>query len=290
MTQISCLIPLYRSQPFFDNICENIDAHLVEDAEILISDRHGLDDTATRLAARYAGETRVRIMSVLDNDDWVGNICALIIASTGKYFRIIPHDDKASRASTMDLVRALEENADAVLAYGIVHAIDLQGAPLPKLNQLNATESPTSKTWELEDALSLFWSNRFLGAFKGVVRADIVRSLPLLIRKTPTLIWSERAWLFALALAGRFQFVPESILIKRYYKGSASSRWDCTPEVLADAVNVMTQYCDVLITDPILRERAKLSLATNGDARIQAMNTGRAHSAYRSLDDLLTQD
>ena len=52
MPQVSCLIPLYNSQPFFDVICENIDSHLDIDAEVLVSDRHGLDDTAERLASR----------------------------------------------------------------------------------------------------------------------------------------------------------------------------------------------------------------------------------------------
>lgn len=265
---VSCLIPLYRSHAFFDIICENIDAHLTEDTEILISDRHGLDDTASRLAARYAREARVRVLTVLDEGDWVTNICQLIRAARGRYFRIIPHDDSASIESTRRLAQALDENDDAVLAYGIVRAVDLRGTPLPQLDQLNAAESPTSKVWGLEDALSLFWRNRFLGAFKGVVRADAIRSRRLLIKKTPTLVCSERAWLFALALVGRFQFVPESVLVKRYYSGSTSSHWDYTPRVYADFVGVMRQYCDELIADPSQREYAKQSLAADSEAAI----------------------
>ena len=71
MTLISCLIPLYRSYEFYDIICENIDAHLAQDAEVLISDRHGLDDAASLLATRYAHEARVRVMTVIDERDWV---------------------------------------------------------------------------------------------------------------------------------------------------------------------------------------------------------------------------
>jgi hypothetical protein len=261
MTHLSCLIPLYRSQAYFDIICKNIDTHLDADAEILISDRHGLDDTASRLAVRYAGEKRVRVMVLLDQGDWVTNICGLLLACRGRYLRIIPHDDSASRASTLSLTKALDDNGDAVLASGIVRAVDLQGVALPQLDQLNAGESRRAKTWSLEDALSLFWHGRFQGAFKGVVRADVIRSRRLLIKKTPTLIGSERAWLFGLALVGRFQFVPESVLVKRYYKGSTSSSWEYTPQVHADVARVMMDYCDDLIADATARERAKRSLA-----------------------------
>jgi len=274
MPRISCLIPLYRSGAFFDIICDNIDAHLPEDAEILVSDRHGLDDTADRLAARYAQERRVRIVSRLDEADWISNINDLIRAATGKYFRIIPHDDTATRCSSMRLVEALDTNDDAVLAYGIVRAIDLSGAPLPHRDELNATESPTSKSWRQEDALSMFWQNRFLGAFKGVIRSELVRSRELLIRKTPTLILSERVWLFALSLTGRFQFVPDSVLVKRYYDGSTSSTWQYTSKIFADIVDLMLNYIDSLIADPVLRAQARRSVIENGQARVKAMEFG----------------
>lgn len=288
MPQISFLIPLYESHRFFRIICDNIDAHLYDDAEILVSDRHGRDNTAARLAARYAHDPRVRIISRLDDADWITNINDLILASTGTYFRIVPHDDTLRREDTMRLVTALNANDDAVLAYGIVRAIDLDGKAMPHRDQLNAAESPCSKIWGLEDPLSMMWRNRFLGAFKGVVRSEVVRSHNLLIRKTRTLVLSERVWLFALGLMGRFQFVPDAVLVKRYYKGSTSSEWRYTAEVFVDVVDLMQDYCDVYITDPALRAQARLSITENGRASIAAMESGAPIPRYRELVDLLS--
>lgn len=282
MTLLSCLIPLYRSQPFFEIICDNIDAHLAQDdVEILLSDRHGLDDTAARLAARYDGMKRVRVLTAQDGDDWVANINGLMTAARGKYLRIIPHDDSAPAASSLRMVAALESNRDAVLAYGVVRGVDLNGAPMPQHDQLNTTESATSTEWTLDDALGLFWCGRFAGSFKGVVRADVIRSLGLLIRKTRTLVCSERTWLFALALTGRFQFVPDAVLVKRYYAGSTSSTWHYTPQVFADAMDTMMGYCDALILNAPLRDDAKRNLAVNGGAHIAAMETGGPRPPYR---------
>ncbi len=286
MVYVSCLIPLYRSARFFDIICGNIDEHLVPGMEILISDRHGLDDTAPRLRERYAGNPQVHVLTTFDNGDWVTNICALISSSKGRYFRILPHDDSSTCASTLRLAKALDRHKDAVLAYGVVRAIDLEGRRLPERDQLNESESPTATDWDLDDALSLFWRGRFNGGFKGLVRADVVRSRHLLIKKTPTLVASERAWLFGLALAGRFHFVPEAELIKRYYDGSTSSAWAYTTGVYADVVNVMAEYCDDLIADPVARDHAKLSLVKNGNAMTEAV-VGRAPLVYYSLNDIL---
>jgi hypothetical protein len=64
--RISCLIPLHDSSRFLPLIIENIDSHLSIGAEVLISDRHMLDDTIDRLAGLYGGVDAVRLFA--DND------------------------------------------------------------------------------------------------------------------------------------------------------------------------------------------------------------------------------
>lgn len=263
MKTLSCLIPLYKSSRFIDLIIANIEAQLELDSEVIVSDRHSLDGAAEMLRRRYVANPRVKIHSASDGADWVDNINGLVEAASGRYLRIIPHDDTASATSTRLLISALESFPDAVLSYGIVQACQLDGAAIPEKDQLNSRERPMSCEWSLENALSLFWNGRYGGAFKGVARAGIVKSRGLLMKKTASLVNSERAWLFGLALVGPFVFVPDSIFLKRYHAGSVHASWSRSPETIRNAVVTMELYCDELISDPRLREKAKSNLRAN---------------------------
>lgn len=272
MPRISCLIPLHRSGRFLPLIVENIDAHLSLGAEVLLSDRHMLDDAVDRLRDRYAGVPAVRILTATDGVDWVANINSLLVAATGDFLRIVPHDDTATADSTARLVAALERRPDAVLATGIVRAYDLEGARLADHDELNAEESPEAAAWGLEDALALIFRHRFRGGFKGVVRGAALRSAGLTIRPTPTLVASERLWLFGLALAGGFAFVPGSVLVKRYYPESTHRSWRVTGRTMLDNLGVMTAYCEALVADPERRHAAVFNAIVN------------SHRAARWLD------
>lgn len=242
MPKVSCLIPLYRSRRFERVITDNIDSIVDADVEILISDRHGDDDCVDRLRSRYAGRDNVRFMVASDRADWVDNINGLMAEATGEYLRILPHDDSSDLSALSRLVDALDAAPDAVLAYGAVEAVDIDGNRLPEKDALNAGEDPAERRWKLRDALPLFWSGRFNGSFKGLVRTETLRRAGLHIRKTPQLVHSERAWLFGLALCGRFRFVPGTMLTKRYYETSTHRSWPNTGQIILDVAGVMAAY------------------------------------------------
>ncbi len=242
MAKVSCLFPLYRSRRFERVITDNIDSIIDADVEILISDRHCDDDCVDRLRSRYAGRDNVRFMVASDRADWVDNINGLIAEADGEYLRILPHDDSSDLFALTRLVDALDAAPDAVLAYGAVEAVDIDGNRLPEKDALNAGEDPAERRWKLRDALPLFWQGRFNGSFKGLVRTGVLRRAGLHIRKTPHLAHSERAWLFGLALCGRFQFVPGVMLTKRYYETSTHRSWPNTGQIILDAADLMAAY------------------------------------------------
>ncbi|MDP2124860.1 MAG: glycosyltransferase family A protein [Parvibaculum sp.] len=249
MPKISCLIPLYRSRRFEAVITDNIDAIVDEDVEILVSDRHGEDDCLDRLRARYAGRRNIRFLAASDRADWVDNINGLMTEATGEYLRILPHDDSSTLSALTRLVDSLDSAPDAVLAYGAVEAVDIDNNRIPEKDALNANENPAQRTWKLQDALPLFWSGRFNGSFKGLVRTEALRRAGLHIRKTRHLVHSERTWLFGLALCGRFQFTPGIMLTKRYYETSTHRSWPNTDQIILDAADVMTAYSRESIVD-----------------------------------------
>ena len=259
MYKLTCLIPLYASKRFKRIITANIDNHLRMGAKVIISDRHLIDNTAEYLSTRYHNNANVIVLINTDMADWVENINSLMSHVDTPFFRIVPHDDSASATSSQLLLDALLNEPKAVLASGVVHAKNLLGLRTKKLDELNLHTPINIENWRPQHALNLYWEGRFGGAFKGVIRTQTVHQNKLLIKKTPTLVHSERTWLFALALQGAFCFVPKAVLIKRYYSNSTQKTWKYTDQTTLDAASTMTDYCDELISNAELAYNIKLN-------------------------------
>lgn len=240
--KVTVSIPLFRSARFIDTIIANIEAINMPDVEVLISDRHCLDDTIDRLAKHYADEPRVRCIRQKDELDWVGNLNALLQGAQGEYWRYLPHDDISPPGSLEALVSALETNADAILAYGPTRAIDGEGRPFPKYDQRSPHPEEAQESWNFGLVLQMFWKPYFAGAFKGLIRRKTVMEKNLLIHSTTNQVLPDRCWLFALCLLGRYVFVPEATYVKRYYEGSVHSHWEKTGRSFLNAAHAMSRY------------------------------------------------
>ncbi len=254
MHDVSLLIPLYRSNRFFDVVCENIRTVLLQGGSVIVSDQERGDDCIERLQAKFGQEPRFLALDEAEAGNWVSNINRLIRSVRTDFFRVVPHDDSASAQSNTALRAQLVAHPDAVLCFGPVVAIDLAGARLPELDQSNAHyEGLETEPWNIDAFSDLFWSGRFGGAFKGMVRRSAIEAHDLLIRETPRLEHSERAWLFALALTGRFVFARDGILTKRYYADSTHKSWAFGARERADTTALMRSYVRDLVHDPLIR-------------------------------------
>ncbi|WP_371170303.1 hypothetical protein [Aliiroseovarius sp. 2305UL8-7] len=268
---ISHLIPLFRSHRFLEVIAENIEELALPHSEIILADRNGDSAFCNKLRDRIGERKNVRILCDDSNINWVENIRDLINHARGKYLQILPHDDTTPLSSIEALCAALDAAPDAVLAYGRVRAFDLANRPMPERDELNSSEDPTATSWTLDDALPLFWIGRFAGAFKGVIRSAVAQDRRHVFQATPTTIYSERAWLFSLALAGRFVFVPTDMLHKRYYPESTHRSWVVTPEVFQDVADQMVASVQAALTDDEIRAYATRDILTNAKFRVDAL-------------------
>jgi glycosyltransferase involved in cell wall biosynthesis len=213
-----------------DIIVANIEAMPKTGVEILISDRHGDDDTLDRLRQRYGADPRIRFFQRRDELDWVGNINFLLQEARGEYWRFLAHDDLSPAGSLEMLSAALDTHRDAVLAYGRIEPVDLEGNRIPRSGEhWHPQPKKADDHWTLGIALEMCW-NFFLfdGAFQGLVRRAALVENRLLIRSTLGQVFPERGWQFALCLLGRFHFVPEARYIKTYYPESTHKRWKIT--------------------------------------------------------------
>jgi GT2 family glycosyltransferase len=220
---VSVGVPLYRSARFVDTIVGNLNAIGYPNVEVIISDRHLLDDALETLRRRFDADPRFRFLQATDGLTWVEHFNVLLREARGTYVLLMPHDDLYPANYVGDLVSALEQHPDAVLAFGRVEQVSLDGflPTLPFSPPPVARDAP----WTFGTSLKLLTLWQLWFAFRGLVRRDAVARPGLYIRPTYRNIRADIYWVFALSLLGPLVYVPRCSCTKRFYRGSAGAGW-----------------------------------------------------------------
>lgn len=124
---LSLLFPLYRSLRFFENLVTELSKLKNPDFEIIISDRHCLDNTLDLLEQIFGNDKRFKFFRANDHVDWVTHYNILMRQSKGKYFCWVPHDDIYDENYFEILVQKLETDHSVVLAFATMHVKNAQG-------------------------------------------------------------------------------------------------------------------------------------------------------------------
>ncbi|MGA3187564.1 MAG: glycosyltransferase family 2 protein [Bryobacteraceae bacterium] len=218
--KVTIAVPLYRSRRFLAIVTDTLRTLDYPNLEILISDRHHEDDAIDRLQQEFAADPRFRFLLAADRLDWRAHYNLLLKEASGKYFIWISHDDSYSADYITQLVEAMEENPDAVLTYGQVKRIDLNGKPLtyvhPRIRDYGNPGFLTACRIAMSAGLQ----------FHGLFRRQVLLDRQLYIRPTVNNIAADMLWLFAVAMIGRMVFVESCTFLKRYYPSSTHKSWD----------------------------------------------------------------
>src|SRR4051812_37807283 len=106
---VSVGIPLYRSRPFLGSLRENCIALAAENnVEVIVSDRHGFDDTLDILNTEWKHNLRFHFLKASDCLNWVEHMNLLLREARGTYFRWMPHDDCFPEGNLKPLLDRLE--------------------------------------------------------------------------------------------------------------------------------------------------------------------------------------
>lgn len=237
---VSVAIPLYRSRRFLDVIVENIEALAYENVEVIVSDRHGHDDTMEVLRRRYGTDPRVRFLSATDGLGWVAHYNLLLREARGKYLVWMAHDDSYPARFIGELAAALEAHAEAVLAFGRVEQVALDGF-LPTL-PFSPPPVPPDAPWLLGASLRVLMLWQLYFAFRGMVRCEVVQRSGLYIRETRGSVRADIYWVFALSLRGRLLYVPSCTCTKRFHRSSTGAAWRYGFRESLDACRVLRAY------------------------------------------------
>jgi glycosyltransferase involved in cell wall biosynthesis len=237
---VSIGFPLYRSNRFLDNIIENIEAIRYPNVEILISDRHSLDDAVDTLQRRYGDDRRFRFFKGTDELDWVGNFNFLLRESRGTYFCCMAHDDSFPALFVEELVSVLENRLDVAFAFGRVEQLSVDGwlPTFPSTPPPIANQEP----WTLSSSLRLLTLWHLWIAYRGMVRREVIEQRNLYMRPTYRNIRADINWVFGLSLASRLLYVPSCWYTKRFYRSSTGADWRFGLRQSLDAFRVLSSY------------------------------------------------
>lgn len=237
---VTVALPLYRSRRFLHVIVENLDSLDAPDAEILVSDRHGDDDALAVLRERYASDPRFRFLEGRERMDWVAHFNLLLASARGTYFLWMAHDDSYPPSWVPALVGRLEAEPAAMLAFGGVEQVSLDGF----LPTFPFSPPPVGRDapWSLDDAVRCLTLWQLWIAFRGVFRREVVVERNLYIRPTRGNVRADIYWLFALSMYGALRYVPETRCTKRFHRGSGGADWSFGPRQSLDAWRVLRSY------------------------------------------------
>lgn len=238
---VSIGIPLYRSARFFDVIAGNIRSVDYPNLEFIVSDRHLADDTIDRLAGLFAGDRRVRFLKARDELDWIAHHNLLLKQARGRYFCWFSHDDAFSPDWVRASVACLERDPAVAIAFGRVEPLLEAGHPGPEPRWIApppCAEPPRS----IRAARALFDQGNLAMGFHGVFRRRDIVDRDLWIRRTHGGVAADYLWMFALALVGRLQQVPQAVSRKLYYPRSTHARMTMTTRGDLSGVLAMSAY------------------------------------------------
>src|SRR6476620_10823867 len=173
-------MPLYRSMRYFDVITRNIEAIDYPNVEIILSDRHGLDDTLEKISARFPGDKRLRFISATDKVGWVENYNCLLKEALGDYFFWASHDDLYPAGFIPELVSCLEAEPDVLIAYPRSVLVDMDVQPVSQQPDPDLLLMP-GEQWSTRAALRQLIFRQSL-PIKGMLRLKPIVNAGLYLR------------------------------------------------------------------------------------------------------------
>ena len=216
-------MPLYRSMRYLDVITRNIEAVDYANVEIILSDRHGFDDTLEKVAQRFPGDRRLRFIAATDNIGWVDNYNVLLKEALGDYFFWVSHDDLYPTSYIPELVSCLEAEPDVLIAYPRPIMVDVDERPIAWQPEAELLLRP-GEPWSSRVALRQLMFRPAL-PMKGMLRRTPIVNAGLYLRSPLDTILADVYWVFATGLLGRPRFVPSAHLLRRVDPTSTSAHW-----------------------------------------------------------------
>ena len=219
MRLVTVGLPVFNGERFLRPCLDSLLAQSFTDFELIISDNASTDRTPEIIAEYAAYDPRIRFERSLKNEGAAWNHGRVLALARTRYFKWLGADDVCHPDFLQRCVTALEENADAVLAYPRTEVIDEHGAPVMRTAERLPVDSPdpVARFTALMSAISITHN-----PYYGVMRRDVLRS----VRPQKSNLAADRCLLGRLALRGPFIEIADFLMYRRSHEGNRRTHTD----------------------------------------------------------------
>jgi len=216
--KVTAILPSYNAENFIHETLECLAAQTWENLEILIGDDASTDQTPKILQRFAASHDNVVVLLREENLGWLENSNDLMAKASGELMFFAFHDDVVSPDYVEKLVRALDANPDAVLAYSDVEFFQVNGASSTVIFEgVGKEKSAFARALRLGMRLQGWWVPN-----RGLFRSSAFPKIGGIRQSNAGEICADWVWMVDMSMIGSFVRVPE-ILCRKYYKDTSLS-------------------------------------------------------------------
>lgn len=236
---ITVAIPLYRSSRFLPIIYENIGNLSYPNLEILVSDRHGLDNAAEQIADRYRQDERISILKADDGIGWIDHYNHLLKIARGEFFMWMPHDDSFPRGYLEELSGQMIRNREVAICYGSVRPLNLDGIERQD-NRYTGAAGKTRFPPGFVGAMVFYMAHPWV-PFRGLIRRSVALESGLYLEHCVDDYCADANWVMAMLHSAPLMHVPAVRCDKRFYSASTHRAVRVSSGVIRSSTDSLAQ-------------------------------------------------
>jgi hypothetical protein len=208
-------LPVFNGETFLEAALASVLAQTYRDFEFIISDNASTDRTADICRSYAASDRRISFTNNEVNLGAAFNFNKVFHLSSSPYFKWMAHDDLIDPQFLEHCVAVLERDPSVVLCHTKVKVIDENGDFVSKFAIERSRFDDPSAVVRFGD---LIMTDLRCYEIFGLIRASALRRTPLI----GAYAGSDRPLRAELGLLGRFQEVPEHLMISRDHPGRST--------------------------------------------------------------------
>jgi glycosyltransferase involved in cell wall biosynthesis len=220
LPSVSLALPVYNGEKFIVDAIRSILAQDHKNFELIITDNASTDGTEKICRDFAASDQRVRYVRNERNLGAGPNYNLGFELSRGKYFKWCACDDRISEDFVSASVASLEQNQDAVLAYGTTQTIDQNGRLVPLVGKMLGPQLADDRPMR---RFKKFLNDRNTNfEIFGLHRSAALKNTTM----HRSYYGSDKTLMAELTLLGRFIFVPGILFYNREHPDRSINIWD----------------------------------------------------------------
>jgi len=259
-------MPVFNGEAFIAAAIRSVLDQTFGDFELIISDNASDDGTEEICRSFAATDGRIRYVRNDTNIGAAGNYNQLFSMARGRYFRWSNSDDLIAPQLHQLCLKALEENPQAVLAYGKTQIIDSTGNKIQSYeDNLHLPQSSATERFRL-----FFDQVGLTNVIYGLMRSSSMRKTKAF--GDGTLPAADIGFMAEMTLHGPFLEIPQVLFFRRMHESASSAdrhdderqqyfwRAESTPFRLPILRQWLRYFIAVWSSDNALSEKCRLSM------------------------------